>query len=185
MPDRDVRGNPVLQQVEHELTLLWSRARSISLQLSRQVHRKMEPAAYGLLTAIHREGFVRLTGLATIICVGKPSVSRQITFLESEGLVCKEADPLDRRAQVIRLTEKGEKEMHRVQEARKQVFRDRLGGWPLEDLQRLADYMERLNDVYSSGLPEGVPLKAVQQDRPSPPDPESSFEGMAAQAKQR
>jgi DNA-binding MarR family transcriptional regulator len=158
MPDPGVPSDAVdaaLQQVEHELSLLWSRARSISLQLSRQVHRDMEPAAYGLLTTIRREGFVRLTDLASIIGVGKPSVSRQIAFLESVGLVCREADPLDRRAQTIRLTEKGEKEMHRVQDARRQVFRDRLGEWPLEDLQRLADYMDRLNDVHLIQLKRG------------------------------
>ena len=69
------------------------------------------------------------------IGVGKPSVSRQIAFLESIGLVLKEADPLDGRAQTIRLTPKGEEKMHQVQDARREVFRERLGEWPVEDLQ--------------------------------------------------
>ena len=29
--------------------------------------------------------------------------------------------------------------MHEVQDARREVFRERLGEWPLEDLQTLAD----------------------------------------------
>jgi len=148
-PGDDV--DDALQQVEHQLSLLWRRARSISHQLSRQVHPDMEPAAYGLLTVIRREGPIRLTDLATCIGVGKPSVSRQIAFLESIGLVYKEADPQDGRAQSIRLTEKGEEKMHLVQDARRQVFRERLGEWPLEDVQTLADYMGRLNAIYGDG----------------------------------
>ncbi|MEV7663933.1 MarR family transcriptional regulator [Paenarthrobacter sp. NPDC089316] len=148
-PGDDV--DDALQQVEHQLSLLWRRARSISHQLSRQVHPDMEPAAYGLLTVIRREGPIRLTDLATCIGVGKPSVSRQIAFLESIGLVYKEADPQDGRAQSIRLTEKGEEKMHLVQDARRQVFRERLGEWPLKDVQTLADYMGRLNAIYGDG----------------------------------
>lgn len=148
-----------LQQVEHQLSLLWRRARSISHQLSRQVHPDMEPAAYGLLTIIRREGPIRLTDLASCVGVGKPSVSRQIAFLESIGLVYKEADPQDGRAQSIRLTDKGEEKMHQVQDARRQAFRERLGTWPLEDVQTLAEYMERLNAVYGDGLIKEAPAK--------------------------
>ncbi|UVJ40937.1 MarR family transcriptional regulator [Arthrobacter sp. CJ23] len=150
-PEPAAAGDSVddaLQQVEHQLSLLWRRARSLSHQLSRQVHPDMEPAAYGLLTIIRREGTIRLTDLATCIGVGKPSVSRQIAFLESIGMVSKEADPQDGRAQSIRLTAKGEEKMHQVQDARRQVFRERLGEWPVDDIQTLAEYMRRLNATY-------------------------------------
>src|SRR6478609_5445126 len=113
LPPRQDTGNDAadaaLQNVEHQISLFWRRARAISNQLSREVHPDMEPAAYGLLTVIRREGPIRLTELAMNIGVGKPSVSRQIAFLEGLGLVSKEADPLDRRAQSIRLTLKGRK----------------------------------------------------------------------------
>jgi len=164
-PPEAVPGETIddaLQQVEHQLSLLWRRARSISHQLSRQVHPDMEPAAYGLLTIIRREGPIRLTDLASCIGVGKPSVSRQIAFLESIGLVYKEADPQDGRAQSIRLTEKGEEKMHQVQDARRQVFRERLGEWPLEDVQTLADYMGRLNAVYGESIIKDATLKETE-----------------------
>ena len=147
-----------LKSVEHQISLFWRRARSVSHQLSRQVHPDMEPAAYGLLTVIRREGPIRLTDLAQSIGVGKPSVSRQIAFLESIGLISKEADPLDGRAQAIRLTEKGEEKMHQVQDARREVFRERLGEWPLEELQTLAEYMAKLNAIYErDGFPKDGP----------------------------
>lgn len=148
-----------LKTVEHQISIFWRRARSVSQQLSRQVHPDMEPAAYGLLTVIRKEGPIRLTELASCIGVGKPSVSRQIAFLESIGLVVKEADPLDGRAQTIRLTPHGEEKMHQVQDARRQVFRERLGEWPVEDLQALATYMAKLNATYErDGFPkDGAP----------------------------
>ncbi len=141
-----------LQQVEHQLSIFWRRARSLSHQLSRQVHPDMEPAAYGLLSIIRKEGPMRLTELASCIGVGKPSVSRQIAFLESIGMVYKEADPQDGRAQSIRLTPKGEEKMHQVQDARRQAFRERLGEWPLEEIRTLAEYMDRLNTAYGEGI---------------------------------
>jgi len=158
-----------LNSVEHQLSLFWRRARSVSQQLSRQVHPDMEPAAYGLLTVIRREGPIRLTELASCIGVGKPSISRQIAFLESIGLVSKEADPLDGRAQSIRLTSKGEEKMHHVQDARRQVFRERLGEWPTEELQTLATYIAKLNSTYErDGFPKDEPK--------NPPSGESTRE---------
>jgi DNA-binding MarR family transcriptional regulator len=159
--DPDAPGNTensvdaALRTVEHQISLFWRRGRSMSQQLSRQVHPDMEPAAYGLLTVIRREGPIRLTELASCIGVGKPSVSRQIAFLENIGLVSKEADPLDGRAQTIRLTPKGEEKMHQVQDARREVFRERLGEWPVEELQKLAEYMAKLNATYErDGFPK-------------------------------
>ncbi len=147
-----------LSAVEHQMSLLWRRARSISYQLSRQVHPDMEPAAYGLLTVIRRQGPIRLTDLASCIGVGKPSVSRQIAFLESIGLVSKEADPLDGRAQSIRLTPEGEARMHEVQDARREVFRERLGSWPVAELETLAAYIGKLNATYEGdGFPPDEP----------------------------
>ncbi|MBU8868507.1 MarR family winged helix-turn-helix transcriptional regulator [Paenarthrobacter aromaticivorans] len=140
-----------LQNLEHQFSLFWMQARAVANQLSRKVHPDMESAAYGLLKVIRSVGSIRLTELATNIGVGKPSVSRQVAFLEDIGLLSKEADPLDRRAQSIRLTPKGEERMRQVQDARRRVFRDRLGEWPVHELRELARYMGRLNSMYERG----------------------------------
>ena len=161
----DDAADTALRNVEHQISLFWRRARAISNQLSREVHPDMEPAAYGLLTVIRREGPIRLTDLAMNIGVGKPSVSRQIAFLENLGLVSKEADPLDRRAQSIQLTPKGEEKMHQVQDARRQVFQERLREWPVEELQELARYMAKLNSTYERDgfLRETTPPSPAQE----------------------
>lgn len=148
-----------IAEVEHQLSLLWRRARSISQRLSREVHPEMEPAAYGLLSVLRTKGPIRLTELAACLGVGKPSVSRQVAFLEGLGLVSKAADPLDGRAQAISLTALGEEKMHLVQDARREVFRDRLAEWPAGDLAAFAGYMARLNASYErDGFPRDEEL---------------------------
>lgn len=101
---------------------------------------------------------MRLTDLAQFIGVGKPSVSRQIAFLEQIGLIAKEADPKDGRAQILTLTTEGEAKMHDVQDARQQVFRERLHEWPLAELRDFAEAMAKLNATYErDGFPSDSP----------------------------
>ena len=48
--------------------------------------------------------------------------------------------------------------MHQVQDARREVFRERLAEWPAEDLQALAGYMAKLNATYErDGFPRDEP----------------------------
>lgn len=150
----DASPEESIAEVENQLSLLWRRARSISQRLSREVHPEMEPAAYGLLSVLRTKGPIRLTELAACLGVGKPSVSRQVAFLENLGLVSKAADPLDGRAQAISLTARGEEKMHLVQDARREVFRERLAEWPAGELAAFAGYMAKLNASYErDGFP--------------------------------
>jgi hypothetical protein len=48
-----------------------------------------------------------------------------------------------------------------VQDARRQVFRERLGEWPVEDLEALAAYMAKLNATYER---DGFPKDGAQTD---------------------
>ncbi|MBG0739308.1 MarR family transcriptional regulator [Paeniglutamicibacter antarcticus] len=157
--------------VERQLTLLWRRARSISLNLSRSVHPELEPAAYGLLTILVREGSMRLTDLAACIGVGKPSVSRQVAFLETIGLVRKEADPLDGRSQAILLTERGAERMRAVHAARKEAFRSQLQHWSRGQLLDLAELMSKLNDDYGQDFPVRLAKDARKEAAGEPQEP--------------
>jgi DNA-binding MarR family transcriptional regulator len=81
--------------------------------------------------------------------VGKPSVSRQIAMLEQLGLVQKEADPLDGRAQAISLTDAGKHQLVAAQTARKQAFHQLMEDWDVEDLTRLGTLIAQLNNTYT------------------------------------
>lgn len=135
--------------LEKELTLLWRRSRSIARQVAQHVHPDMDASAYGLLVIVSRERTIRLTDLAAHLGVGKPSLSRQVGFLESIGMLEKLPDPNDGRAQIITLTTKGIRRVASVQHARTQVFRERVRDWPASEVADLARLLGKLNDSYS------------------------------------
>lgn len=144
-PDTDV----AIEALEQQLSMLWRRARANSYKVARRVHPDMEPAAYGLLVILQREGSMRLTDIAASVGVGKPSVSRQIAMLEQLGLVQKQADPLDGRAQAISLTEAGTHQLVAAQTARKHAFHELMEDWGVEDLTRLGTLIAQLNTTYT------------------------------------
>jgi DNA-binding MarR family transcriptional regulator len=142
---RDGDFESAIDSLEQQLSMLWRRARANSHRVAREVHPDMEPAAYGLLTVLQREKSMRLTDLAANIGVGKPSVSRQVAMLEQLGLVRKETDPSDGRAQSISLTELGLQKLQSAQLARRSAFVARLDDWSVGDLHSLAGLLDRLN----------------------------------------
>lgn len=146
-PDPSVDG--AIQALEQQLSMLWRRARSNSYKVARRVHPDMEPAAYGLLVILQREGAMRLTDIAASIGVGKPSVSRQIAMLERLGLVQKQADPLDGRAQSISLTPAGTRQLVTAQTARKEAFHDLMRDWEASDITALGQLIAQLNETYT------------------------------------
>lgn len=138
-----------MEDLDLQLSLLWRRARAINHQLSRSVHPDLETAAYGLLSVLLHEGQMRLTDLAKHIGVGKPSISRQIALLMTIGLVQKEDDPVDGRAQLIELTEAGREKMSSIQTGRQNAFHARLKNWDEAELASLATLLAKLNTEYT------------------------------------
>ncbi len=136
-----------MMELDDQLSLLWRRARAINLQLTRSVHPDLEPAAYGLLSVLLSQGQMRLTVLAKHVGVGKPSVSRQIALLMKLGLVHKDDDPVDGRAQLIGLTEAGKEKMRTIQAGRQTAFHERLAGWDSAELAALTALLAKLNTV--------------------------------------
>lgn len=157
------------ESIEQQLSLFWRRARAVSHAISRSLHPEVEPGAYGLLMLLQREGSMRVTEIASLIGIGKPSVSRQVALLEQLGLVTKEDDPDDRRAQRVTLSAAGVAEVEELRRRRLSFFREALGSWDLDDLSQLAGYFSRLNEALAAagrrkqGTPEG------QDSRPAPP----------------
>ena len=137
-----------LVDVEQQLGVFWRRSRAASLGLSRDLHPDLDTAAYGLLTILDREGPRRVTDLAATVGVGKPTVSRQIALLEDLGLVAKEADPHDGRAQQVALTPTGQSHIEELRGRRHAFFAERLASWGPDELAELARYLHRLNEAF-------------------------------------
>jgi DNA-binding MarR family transcriptional regulator len=134
-----------LRAVEHEISMLFRRSRARSAELAREVHPELDADAYGLLLRIEQAGPARLTDLAEFFGIGKGTMSRQLRQLERLGLVWRTADPDDRRASRLQLTEEGRHRYRRARAARLERLRRRLADWDTADVTTLADLLHRLN----------------------------------------
>ncbi|MFI6844830.1 MarR family transcriptional regulator [Kitasatospora sp. NBC_00085] len=138
--------------VEREVSLLFRRGRARVAEMSRRVHPQLEGMAYSMLAYIEQAGRVRVTDVGVHFAVGKATVSRQIRALEELGLVDREADPLDRRAALVSLTEDGRRRFLGARDARMERVRALMADWPEEDVVRFAELLHRFNDVVGEGM---------------------------------
>jgi DNA-binding MarR family transcriptional regulator len=134
-----------LEAVERELSLLLRRARSLSGELSREIHPDLDAAAYVLLATLTEAGPVRANDLAELFGVDKSSISRQVQRLERLGFLERRTDDTDRRAQLLAVTPKGKRRLTAASKARRKRFRARLDGWNAAEVRDLARTLSRLN----------------------------------------
>ncbi|MEE1784776.1 MarR family transcriptional regulator [Streptomyces sp. SP17BM10] len=142
-----------LLAVDREVALMFRRGRARVAELSRRVHPELEGMAYSMLGYIEQAGPVRVTDVGVHFAVGKATVSRQIRALEELGLVARVADPLDRRASFVSLTEDGRRRYLAARGVRMRRVREVMGGWSQGDVARFAELLHRFNDVF--GEPAG------------------------------
>ena len=143
----EVSGDPIAA-VEHELTVLLRRARSVSAAVAREVHPDLDPLAYGLLVLLLRCGPARLTELAARVGTSKGTLSRQFRALAAMGLVQRRPDPKDRRAVLLELTSEGRRRFQRARAARTEELRRILQGWSRADQVEFARLLRRFNEGY-------------------------------------
>ena len=134
-------------QVEREIGLLLRRSRAISARLSRELHPDLDGAAYGLLALLQDAGPLRASDLVARLGLDKSTVSRQISTLVALGLVTREADPADGRAQVLSTSPEGAARLARIRDARRVRWEADLAGWPAEDVDTLGELLARLNRI--------------------------------------
>jgi len=105
---------------------------------------RIDRAGAALLYMLHTHGdSLRVTGLADLLGVDAPTVTRKIQQLERDGLVARHADAEDHRAIRIQLTAHGRKTVERVQKARMAWFDGLLEGWNEPDLAAFASMLGR------------------------------------------
>ncbi|SDS68626.1 MarR family winged helix-turn-helix transcriptional regulator [Jiangella sp. DSM 45060] len=136
----------VNEQLEAELSVLWRRVRRLSIDLARQVDEGLEAAAYGLLGLLADGGDVRAADLVERMGLDKSTVSRQITQMESMGLIQRVPDPQDGRARLLHITDTGRARVQQLRGARGRWFGAALEDWPDVDVHTLAVLLKRLNE---------------------------------------
>jgi DNA-binding MarR family transcriptional regulator len=133
------------QALERELSVLFGRARSVSLSLVARVHPELDSASYALLLRLDDTGPVRAADVVELTGLDKSTVSRQIARLEELDLIERVADPSDGRARLIQLTAPGARRLASVRSERRLQLRARFESWSTEDLQAFATLLARMN----------------------------------------
>ena len=100
-----------------------------------------------LLSTIEDQGEARISDLAALDHCSQPTMTTQVRRLEDAGLVSRTTDPLDARAVLIRITDKGRKVLAQARIDRAAAIDPRLAQLSPEDRQTLAaavDVIKRL-----------------------------------------
>jgi DNA-binding MarR family transcriptional regulator len=143
--DRPVDTHEAYVVVEREIGLLLRRSRAMSTRLARELHPELDGAAYGLLALLADAGPLRATDLVVRLGLDKSTVSRQVASLVELGLVRREADPTDGRAQVLTPSAEGAERLARIRDARRTRWEADLSHWPVEDVAALGNLLGRFN----------------------------------------
>jgi DNA-binding MarR family transcriptional regulator len=100
------------------------------------------------LAVIKRCAPARVRDVAEALHVDVSVASRQVAALTTAGYVRRGADPDDRRAQRVSLTEAGEAALERAHERIVAVFGAALHEWTDEEIASLTTALGRLRDDY-------------------------------------
>ena len=134
-------------RLEREIGLLLRRSRAISARLARELHPDLDGAAYGLLALLADAGPLRASDLVARLGLDKSTVSRQVASLVALGMVDREPDPADGRAQVLRPSADGAARLAGIREARRARWEADMSGWPADDVATLGELLARLNRI--------------------------------------
>jgi DNA-binding MarR family transcriptional regulator len=113
------------------------------LMRQRLVGDQLEPATYWVLKNL-AAGSMRITALAASAQLDTSTVSRHVTQLEQAGLVAREQDPDDGRAQRVGLTDEGRAQLTASTARRRELLSHRLETWDAADLADLDRLLTRL-----------------------------------------
>jgi len=108
-----------------------------------------EPLDQSAIAALHMlrcSGTVRLSELAAIIELDASTASRLVRTLENDGLVERTADPDDRRASLIELTEAGTARLAEYSKRRQGLLTKAMQDWDKSDIETFATLMGRFAD---------------------------------------
>ncbi len=107
-------------------------------------HEGIDHGAAVVLSMLYRLGPVRPSDIAQACGLDMSTVSRYARTQEEAGRVAKVADPADRRAHRLALTDAGIEHVDGLWRARIENFRDLIGHWSPQDAQTLTTLARRL-----------------------------------------
>lgn len=101
---RDAVDQPTVDQLPLELTLACSRFARLAI---RGADVGVSSVTWRIAAALDQRGELRVSEIATLEQVTRPSATTAVQRLEEAGLVERRTDPSDSRSSLVRLTERG------------------------------------------------------------------------------
>ncbi|OEV30972.1 MarR family transcriptional regulator [Streptomyces nanshensis] len=117
---------------------------AVRRELMRGLPADCPAASAGVLTLLHRYGEMRMGRLAELMAVDMSVTSRHVTHTVERGWVEREPDPEDGRSRLLRLTERGGRQLDTLSKATTRTLESILHEWTEEDIARLNGMLERL-----------------------------------------
>jgi DNA-binding MarR family transcriptional regulator len=134
-----------IRRVETQLGALLRRTSAFVAASAVDVHPELGATGYVMLARLLDAGPMRASELVEIVDTDKATISRQITHLEQVGLVSREPDPTDRRAQTISVTAEGRRRLQAARRRNQRRLRAGLGEWDPADVRELGLLLEKFN----------------------------------------
>lgn len=135
---------------DHE-TAMAARLRLSATRLARRLRQQSDsgltPTQLSALAAIERHGPVTLGDLANHERVAPPTTTRVVAKLEADGLVARQADPVDRRSSLVTATAAGAELIEQTRTRKDAWLASRIAELSPADQRRLDDALDVLDHL--------------------------------------
>ncbi|MDF2650902.1 MAG: hypothetical protein K0Q73_6707 [Paenibacillus sp.] len=109
----------------------------------------LDNVAFEILMLVKQRKQIRLTDIACQLDFNPSSITRRVQALKKSGHISMESDPKDLRSTLIGLTDAGEEVLLRYLEKSIDGLKGILKEWPVDEIQVLAEMLERFADAMS------------------------------------
>jgi DNA-binding MarR family transcriptional regulator len=103
----------------------------------------LDSGSFWLLKSLAASGPLRVTDMAVCANLDASTVSRHVAQLHSAGLIERTPDPLDGRAQRVKLSDAGIARIEAALRSRRALLEKALGSWDPRDLEELGQLLTR------------------------------------------
>ena len=134
--------------VNFQLVRFVRRARAYAIDHLAEVHPELDYNTFMILAAVQdAPGGVRASDLVGDLFVHKSTISRAVSTLEQLGLINRETDPDDGRAQVLTVPKEAAQRVEAFRERSYAKLEEVLADWTAEEITTFLDHLTRLNDA--------------------------------------
>jgi DNA-binding MarR family transcriptional regulator len=136
----------------------------VAEDVSRMTGMRLSASALLIVERLGTES-MRVNDLGASVGLSSGGITRQIQDLEAKGLIDRTTDERDKRAAIVKLSNRGLDVIRLTGSVRDFSTRHALQGWTDEEVMQIAPLLERLALGLSEGLARESVRRAVQLER--------------------